>query len=48
MNWIALVAGLALATVLLALVTDVEMTSCRPSSFYAIVRLCSAIIPTGK
>ncbi|MGY2937422.1 hypothetical protein ACVWZ6_007024 [Bradyrhizobium sp. GM6.1] len=41
MNWIALIAGLAVATLILGFVIDLRMTSCRTSTFYAVIHLCS-------
>jgi hypothetical protein len=42
MNWIIWICAAALATLLLAVVTDFEMTTCRAGSLYAMARLCTA------
>jgi hypothetical protein len=39
MNWIIWICAAALATLLLAVVTDLEMTKCHAGSLYAMVRL---------
>jgi hypothetical protein len=40
MNWIALIAALSLVTVVLAIITDVQMTTCREGSLYRILHIC--------
>jgi len=37
MNWLGLVAVLALAAIILSVITDVEMTKCQSGSVYAMV-----------
>ena len=46
MNWLGLIAVLALAAIILSVVTDVEMTKCQSGSAYAIVHLCKPDRPT--
>ena len=40
MNWIGTIAVMALAAVILSVVTDLEMTKCRSGSAYAMVYFC--------
>jgi hypothetical protein len=40
MNWLGLVAVLALAAIILSVVADLEMTKCQSGSAYAMVHLC--------
>jgi hypothetical protein len=47
MNWIALFAGLGIATLILAIVTDFEMTRCQPGSLYVVIGLCSPEKPAS-
>ena len=41
MNWLGFIAVLALAAIILSVVTDVELTKCRSGSAYAMVYFCT-------
>lgn len=41
MNWIGLIAALALTTIVFGIVSDFQMTPCRAGSLYAVVRACT-------
>ena len=40
MNWLGLIAVMALAAIILSVVTDVEMTKCQSGSVYAMLYFC--------
>ena len=40
MNWLGLIAVMALAAIILSVVTDVQMTKCQSGSIYAVVYFC--------
>jgi hypothetical protein len=40
MNWIAGICVLAILVLILAVVTDLQMTSCRSGAIYSMVGLC--------
>jgi len=45
MNWFAALLGMALAALVFAVITDLELTTCREASFYATVHLCAVKKP---
>ena len=40
MNWIGLFAAMAVAAIIVAIVTDLEITKCQTGSLYAMVHFC--------
>ena len=45
MNWLGFVAVMALAAIIISVVTDVEITKCRSGSAYAMMRFCKPDSP---
>ena len=45
MNWLGLIAVMALAAIMLSVVTDVAMTKCQNGSAYAMMRFCKPDSP---
>jgi hypothetical protein len=45
MNWLGLVAVLALAAIILSVIIDATMTKCQSGSAYAMVYLCKSDSP---
>jgi hypothetical protein len=45
MNWIGLTAALAFATLVMAFITDFQMTSCKEGSFYNAIGFCKTSAP---
>jgi len=45
MNWLGFFAALALAAMIISLVTDLEMTKCQSGSAYAMLRFCKPDVP---
>lgn len=45
MNWLGFIAVMAVAAIILSVVTDVEMTKCQRGSAYAMMRFCKPDIP---
>lgn len=48
MNWIGLVAALAIGAIIISVVTDVGMTTCGHDSLYATLHFCKPDKPTRK
>jgi|SRR5882672_11104959 len=40
MKWLGIIAAMALAAIILSIVTDVEMAKCQSGSAYAMMRFC--------
>jgi hypothetical protein len=45
MNWLGFFAVMALAAIILSVVTDVEITTCQSGSAYAMLRFCKPNTP---
>ena len=45
MNWFGFFAVMALAAIILSVVTDLRMTKCQSGSTYAMLRFCKPDIP---
>jgi len=45
MNWLGFFAVMALAAIILSVVTDLRMTKCQSGSTYAMLRFCKPDIP---
>jgi hypothetical protein len=40
MNWLGLIAAMAVAAIIFAAVTDIEITTCQNGSLYAMLHFC--------
>jgi hypothetical protein len=45
MKWLGIIAVMAIAAIILSVVTDVEMTRCQSGSAYAMMRFCKPDSP---
>jgi len=46
MNWLVLISAMAIVALVIAVITDIEITRCKTGSFYQMVHLCRVESPS--